>query len=43
MKYISRTIDTVMLGVEVGTNTGGYNPSGTDTGLYVYERDFSGT
>ena len=43
MKYISRSFDTVMLGVEVGTNTSGYNPSGTDTGLYVYERDFSGT
>ena len=39
-KYISRTHDTVMLGVEVGTNTGGYQ--GT-TGLYVYERDYSGT
>ena len=44
LKYISRSsATTLMLGVEVGTNTGGYNPSGTDTGLYVYERDFSGT
>ena len=44
MKYISRSLmTTLMLGVEVGTNTSGYNPSGTDTGLYVYERDFSGT
>ena len=42
-KYISQSFSTVMLGVEVGTNTSGYNPSGTDTGLYVYERDFSGT
>ena len=44
-KYISRVSgnDTLMLGVEVGTNTGGYDPSGTDTGLYVYERNYSGT
>ena len=41
-KYIARVTgnDTLMLGVEVGTNTGGYNGS---TGFYNYERDYSGT
>ena len=41
-KYISRVSgnDTLMLGVEVGTNTGGYNGS---TGFYNYERNYSGT